>query len=298
MNNLASRRTFLKTAALGAAGMTLPHTSLLAAKPGELMQLGLVTYLWGKDWDLPTLIANCQKSKVLGVELRTQHAHGVEPTLSPAQRMEVRKQFADSPVVCLGYGSNEQFDSPDPKKVEQAILNTKKYLQLSHDIGGSGVKVKPNRFHEGVDHDKTLEQIGKALIQVGRIADGLGQEIRLEVHGKGTQELVNIKKIMDVADHPSVGVCWNCNDQDLNGKGLEHNFNLVKNQFGKTVHIRELNVGEYPYQELMNLFVKMDYKGWILLECRTDPADKVAAMIEQRKILKKMIKVGQKNAKK
>ena len=41
------------------------------------MQLGLVTYQWGADWDLPTLLANCKKANVLGVELRTTHAHKV-----------------------------------------------------------------------------------------------------------------------------------------------------------------------------------------------------------------------------
>ena len=45
--------------------------------------LGLVTYLWGKDWDLPTLIANCEATNFAGVELRSTHKHGVEVTLSP-----------------------------------------------------------------------------------------------------------------------------------------------------------------------------------------------------------------------
>jgi sugar phosphate isomerase/epimerase len=162
-------------------------------------------------------------------------------------------------------------------------------LQLSHDVGGSGVKVKPNAFHEGVPQEKTLEQIGRSLNELGKFASGLGQKVRLEVHGTGTQELPNIKKIMDVADNRNVVVCWNCNPEDLNGQGLEYNFNLVKDRLGDTVHVREMNMGDYPYQELMNLFVKMDYKGWILLECRTDPQDKVAAMIEQREVWKKMI---------
>ncbi len=101
---------------------------------------------------------------------------------------------------------------------------------------------------------------------------------------------------MDIADHPSVGACWNCNSQDLKGKGLEHNFNLVKDRFGATAHIRELNIGNYPYQELMNLFVKMDYDGWILLECRKKPKDRVKAMAEQREIWEKMIAAGQEKA--
>ena len=31
------------------------------------------------------------------------------------------------------------------------------------------------------------------------------------------------------------------------------------------------------------------YKGWILLEARTNPIDKVAALIEQRKVFEKMV---------
>lgn len=46
------------------------------------MQLGLVTYMWGADWDLPTVIKNCQLTGFKGVELRSGHKHGVEPTLS------------------------------------------------------------------------------------------------------------------------------------------------------------------------------------------------------------------------
>ena len=102
-----------------------------------------------------------------------------------------------------------------------------------------------------------------------------------------------MKAIMDVAEHPNVGVCWNSNSQDLDGEGLEHNFNLVKDRFADTVHIRELNVSDYPYQELMNLFVKMDYKGWILLEARTKQEDRVKALIEQRHVFHDMVAKAQ-----
>jgi sugar phosphate isomerase/epimerase len=97
-----------------------------------------------------------------------------------------------------------------------------------------------------------------------------------------------MKAVFDVADHKNATICWNSNNVDLEGKGLEHNFNLVKDRFGATVHVRELNIGDYPYAELMKLFKKMDYQGWILLEARTNPKDKIAALIEQRKAFEKM----------
>jgi sugar phosphate isomerase/epimerase len=287
-----SRREFLSGATLfaAAAGLgRLASTASASADKGRGMKFGLVTYLWGKDMTLPTLIEACAKSGTMGVELRTQHAHGVEPTLSKAERRAVRQRFEDSPVVLVGYGSNAQFHEKDPARVKQNIELTKQYIHLMHDCGGSGVKVKPNSFVEGVPRERTIEQIGKALNVVAAYGEDYGQKIRVEVHGRGTSELPVIKAIFDIADHPNVGVCWNSNDVDLQGGGLEHNFELVKDRFADAVHVRELNLDDYPYERFMKLLVDMDYQGWILLEARTDPADKVAALIEQRRVFERMI---------
>ncbi len=292
-----TRRDFLKQsmyfgAAVAAAG---PLGKVLAASPagpGSKMKFGLVTYLWGQDWDLPTLIANCEKTRVLGVELRTEHAHGVESNLSAQQRREVKKRFANSSVTLLGPGTNFAFHHTDASRLRRDIEGAKQYIKLSHDVGGSGVKVKPNDLPRGVSREKTIEQIGKSLNELGRFGAEYGQAIRLEVHG-ACSPLPIIKAIMDVADHPNVGVCWNSNSQDLEGQGLEYNFNLVKDRFGDTVHVRELNIGSYPYQELMNLFVATDYAGWILLEARTKPEDRVKALAEQRQVFEEMVAKAQ-----
>jgi hypothetical protein len=39
----------------------------------------------------------------------------------------------------------------------------------------------------------------------------------------------------------------------------------------------------------MDLFLGINYQGWILLECRTEPVDIVEAMIEQKRIFNEMI---------
>jgi hypothetical protein len=101
---------------------------------------------------------------------------------------------------------------------------------------------------------------------------------------------------MDVADHENVGVCWNCNGQDLRGEGLEHNFGLVRKRFGDTVHVRELDDAGYPYQPLMDLLVKTDYAGWILLEARTNPADRVVALRHQRQLFQQLVSQAQRKA--
>lgn len=249
---------------------------------------GLVTYQWAKDWDLPTLIENCVKTQVLGVELRTTHAHKVEPNLSPMEREEVAARFTDSGVTLVGIGSNERYDSPDATVLEKAIEDTKSFIRLSHDIGGTGVKVKPDSFHKDVPREKTIEQIGTSLNKLAEYAEGFGQQIRLEVHGQ-CAELPTIKAIMDIATHSSVAVCWNSNPQDLLGEGIEKNYELVADRMGQTCHIHELETENYPWEKLFRMMVKHNFSGWAMLEASSTPANLVEALAKQRELFDKLI---------
>lgn len=289
--SIIDRKTFLKDIFLlaGASLLVGPAFAAEATRAKTAVKLGFVTYLWGKDWDLPTVIKNCADTGIHGVELRVEHAHKVMPDLNATQRLEVKKRFADSPVQLIGLGTNQQFDYVDQSKVKASIERAKEFIRLSADVGGTGVKVKPNALHKDVPVEQTITQIGESLNELARYGAELGQQIRLEVHGEETQELPMTKRIMDVANHPNATICWNCNPQDLNGKGFQYNFDLVKNRFGATCHVRELDRTDYPYQDLLNNLVKMNYTGWVLLECHTDPADKVASMKEQRAVFDRMI---------
>lgn len=284
-----SRRTFLEQAALAGVGASLLPSLALQRSQVSSLRFGLVTYEWAKSWDLPTLIANCEKTNILGVELRTQHQHGVEVSLTKAQREEVKKRFQDSPVTCLGYGSNFEYHSPDPALLQENIAQTKAYIQLCHEIGATGIKVKPNFLPPEVPRSKTTAQIAESLNTVGKFAQDFGQQIRVEVHGQHTQELPVMKEIFDQVTESNVKICWNCNNEDLLPPGLAQNFDSVKKWFGDTVHVREFNSGNYPYPELFKLFSAMNYSGWILLEARTNPTDKVAALREQLELFQDLV---------
>ena len=210
--------------------------------------------------------------------------------LTPAQRKEVRSRFEDSPVDVLGMGTNFEFHSPNADEVRKNIEGAKAFIKLSHDIGASGVKVKPNALPKDVPVEKTLVQIGKALAELGDHAIGFGQEIRLEVHGKDTSELPHIKTIMDAAERDNVRVCWNSNDTDLIGAGLEANFALVQDRLGHTVHIRGVNLSTYPLDKLAKLLVEIDYEGHVCLEAGKMPdGDPVAALAEQRELFMNLV---------
>ena len=239
------------------------------------MKLGLVTYQLGKDWDVPTLIEKLGVLKFEGVELRTEHAHGVEDTLSAEERATVRRRFADSPVELVGLGSTFEYHALDPEVVRRNVEGTKRYCQLARDVGAGGVKVRPNGHQEaaGVPREQTLEQIGRALRECGEAAADNGVQIRLEMHGT-VADATDMRRVVDVADHPNVWLCWNSNtrfDVDESGS-VKADFDLVRDRIG-LVHLHDLTDEEYPWRELLALLRQSGYAGYCLAECAPASSD-------------------------
>jgi sugar phosphate isomerase/epimerase len=267
--SIMTRRRFLQTTGITAAGASSVRA---APAPGDArppkFKLGIVTYNIAADWDLPTILKICKNVGLSPVELRTTHKHGVEPSLSKEQRKEVRKRFMDSSVACWGCGSVCEFHSADQAVVKKNIETCKEFVQLAADIGGRGVKVRPNGLPKNVPVEKTLEQIGKALIPCGQAAADAGVEIWVEVHGAGTQEPANIKTIMEHCGHKSVGLTWNSNPTDIKNDSVANAFKLLRRHV-RSCHINELykdKTGKYPYRELFRLFRESDYDRVTLVE--------------------------------
>lgn len=230
------------------------------------MKLGLVTYNIASKWDVSTIIEKCTAIGIEGVELRTTHAHGIEPSLSKAERKEVRKRFQDAGITLWGLGTVCEYHSDDPAVVERNIETCMAFVLLAEDIGATGVKVRPNglQLGKGIPEEQTLEQIGLALRKCGSFAAEHGIEIWLEVHGPETQQPSRIRKIIDVCDHPYVGVCWNSNPTDVKNGSIKESFQLLRQNI-KSVHINELWNPAYPWRELFTL-LKQSYNRFTLAE--------------------------------
>jgi len=237
------------------------------------MKLGLVTYMMGAQWDVPTLIQKCAELGYEGVELRTTHAHGVEPSLSRQERAEVRARFADSPVTLWGLGSTCEYHAVDPDELCRNIEKTKAFIALAADVGAVGVKVRPNGFQDevGIPREKTLEQIGLAYRECGEFARQYGIELWMEVHGRGTRDPRHIRTIIEIADHDNCFVCWNSNpgEEDENGS-IKASFDLLS-PWIRSCHINRLADGTYPYRELFGLLRASGYDRFTLAEIADSP---------------------------
>lgn len=267
-----TRRDCLKMGVVAGAVALVPEfasgqSAVARKETKEKMKLGLVTYNIAKDWDVPTIIEKCKAIGIEGAELRTTHAHGVEPSIGKAQRAEVRKRFTDAGVTLWGLGTVCEFHHADTALVREHIETCKAFTLLAEDIGAKGVKVRPNslQIDKGIPEEKTLEQIGLALRECGTFAADHGIEIWLEVHGPDTQHPPRIKKILDICAHSSVGACWNSNPTDVKDGSVKEHFQMLR-PYLMSCHINELANPAYPWRELFSLLKQTGYNRFTLAE--------------------------------
>jgi sugar phosphate isomerase/epimerase len=228
------------------------------------MLLGAVTYNVLKDWDLETIIKNLAAAGFEAVELRTGHKHGVEISLDAAARERVKTRFERSKVRLLSFGSTCEFQSPDPAERRKQIDIGKQWVDLAHDTGAWGVKVRPNGLPKDVPQETTIRNIGAALRELGDFGRGKGVEIWMEVHGRDTQVPTVAAAIMKATGHDNVGLCWNSNETDVVNGSVRQSFDLLKKHI-RNCHINELSSG-YPYREFFALLQQAKYDRYTLAE--------------------------------
>jgi len=237
-------------------------------------KLGLVTYNLAQGWDLETIIERCEAHGFGAAEFRTTHAHGVEPSLTASERAAIKARCQDSGLGQISLGSTCEYHSTDAAEVDANVETTNQFVDLAVDIGAVGVKVRPNglQVDNGIPVEQTLEQIGHALKRCGEHAEGTGVGIWLEVHGRPTQHPPYIKTVMEAADHPSVGVCWNSNPTDVVDGSVREYFELLL-PWLMSVHINNIWDRNYQYRELFGLLRQSGYEGYCLAEIAEESSE-------------------------
>jgi sugar phosphate isomerase/epimerase len=229
------------------------------------MRLGAVTYNVLKDWDVETIIKNLEAAGFEAVELRTEHKHGIEPSISADEREKVRKRFERSKIRLVAFGSTCEFHSPDAAVRRKHVETGKQFIELAHDTGAWGVKVRPNGLPKEVPVETTIKNIGECLRELGDYGAGRGVEIWMEVHGSATSNPRVCADIMKAASHQQVGLCWNSNAGEVVNGSVRQAFQLLR-PWLKSAHINDLANPAYPWRELFTLMRESKYDRYTLME--------------------------------
>ncbi|MBV9082779.1 MAG: sugar phosphate isomerase/epimerase [Acidobacteriaceae bacterium] len=233
-----------------------------AQAPG--FQLGCVTYNLLQNMELETIIETLESTGIAALELRTGQKHGVEPSLGPQERARVRQRFERSKVRLLSYGTTCEFQSPDPEVRRKQIETGKAFVDLAHDTGALGVKVRPNGLPAGVPYETTIKNIAGSIRELAEYGEPKHIEIWMEVHGRNTQEPKTAADILFAVNHRNAGACWNSNPTDVKDGSVQESFRLL-GPYVRNAHINEL-YSSYPWREFFHLLRASGYTRYTLAE--------------------------------
>ena len=263
VNNL-NRRGFLSAAAVATGAGAIPGDAQPPAAKGNF-HLGSVTYNLLQGFDVETIIKTLESVGFEAVELRTEHKHGVEPSLSAEERARIRRRFESSKVRLLSYGTTCRFQSPDPEERKKQLEIAKRFVDLARDTGALGIKIQPMGLPPNVPQETSIAYFGASMRELGDYGASKKVEIWMEVHGQGTQNPPVAAALLKAAGHENVGACWNCNPTDVQNGSVKESFALL-GRWIRNVHLHELSDEKYPFRELFALLQQSGYNRYTLAE--------------------------------
>lgn len=229
------------------------------------MKLCLLSYNLARGWDLPELIDRARRYGFAALELRADanHRHGVELDLSPDQRREVRYRVQDAylEIACIGTG--QRFESPGRTQRQTQVDRARRFVELAADVGARRIRVFGNNLPDGVAREDAIEYVGESLRELGEHGEEHDVDVLLEMHGQ-----FNFwgfaRSALDAADHPRVGLVYNCDVRDVVGSSVAATYSRVADLI-RHVHMHDFG-GSYPYPELFELLEADGYDGYLSSE--------------------------------
>ena len=240
-----------------------------------------------KNFDLPKIIQNCEAVKYAGIEFLMQQSNIDELATNAAQRLELKKRFADSPLKCIGLSNTQPINLSHTDKRAMALTDTFSLINLCYNINGNsiGIKLADLDINENPDF---IEYAAEFLNTIGNYANEYDRKIRVEICDINNNTIENLKCLFDQIEQPNIGICWN-SFKNSKTSLLKENLPLLKDYLD-TVHIQISGSDRYYQQSLFNLLVQMNYSGWVIVNDQLQDQNNIITMKEQVSVLNKMIK--------
>ena len=142
-----------------------------------------------------------------GIEPRVDanHAHGVETSLNPSQRREVRARVDGSEAEICCIASSSRYS--DPATLEENLAQTRREIDLAGDLGVPVLRVFGGQIAEGIDRDAAIDNLSTALARVADEAEQAGVVVCVETHDAWCNPH-HVAAVMSNVNHPAIAANW------------------------------------------------------------------------------------------
>ena len=182
-------------------------------------RLGLVTYNLAANWDLPSLLKACSGHRRFPG--RAAHHSQARRRAVAGARTSARRSRIASPTPAWTFGaaaasaSSRASTRPSCRRTSRRASSS---CSSSPTSAARASRCGPTACRTRSRSPRRSTRSARRSIPCGKAADDAGIEIWVEVHGQGTAHPPYMKTIMEACGHPKVGLTWNSNPQDVQGR--------------------------------------------------------------------------------
>ncbi|MFT4030026.1 MAG: sugar phosphate isomerase/epimerase family protein [Protaetiibacter sp.] len=229
------------------------------------MKLSLVAYGMFGGLTLPELIRLARDGGFAGLDVRCEYglAHGVEVTMTDAERRQARHRIEDAFLELVCVRSGARFESPDLAERRRNVDSAMRHVDLAADLGAPFVRVSGHNIPEGHDRDRVVDQVGEGLAEIADYAAGTGCTVLLEMLGDFRNWHFALRALRQ-ADRPGLGVLYNSENVDVVGGSVSAALERLR-PWLRHVDVHDLTSG-YPYRELVDVLTRWGYDGYYCAE--------------------------------
>lgn len=276
MNNL-TRKEFLQTSALAIASTIVGSSFDLKSN----IPLLSFSTLGCPDWTFEQITDFAKQNGYKGIEIRGIQRQ-MDLTKCPEFATEESRKrtlalMKEKGLQFVNLGSSATLHFPEGAEREKNLEEGKRFIDLAQQIGCPYTRVFPNNFPKDGDKKPTIELIAKGLLALGDYAKGKGVMVLMETHGDAVH-IADIVAIMQMAQHPNVGLVWDpVNMWTITKESPTEAYRNLKKYIHHT-HIKDaklidgkpqytfLGQGEVPIFEAIDALTKGGYKGYFSFE--------------------------------
>lgn len=270
------RRRFLK-----AVGAAVAAPAIVMSKPARKLPIAVST-LGCPKWDWATILKNTSQWGYSALEMRGIQDQMDLPKCPEFMGSRLRTSIADLAAAGLtisDLGASAQMHEPDPVKRAKHMDEARRFIDLAHQLKTPYVRVFPNQFIKGEDHQVTFNRISSGLRELGEYAKGSGVSVIIESHGEFTHA-ADVSAILKGANMDNVGFLWDAHHTCVSGEKPEETYKVL-GKFVRHTHLKDslpeagkpgerhyvlLGKGEVPVKETVRVLAAHDYKGFYCFE--------------------------------
>ncbi|HVW16413.1 MAG TPA: sugar phosphate isomerase/epimerase family protein [Mucilaginibacter sp.] len=271
------RRQFVKSSLILASSAMLPFNMRSA---GSKALLSFST-LGCPDWDFGQIVDFAATHDYQGIELR-----GIKRQLDLFQCAEFKDAAArkitlramnDKGLKFSDLGSSASLHFPDGAERTKNLDETRRFIDLAHEIECPFIRVFPNEFPKGQEKEATLDLMSAGLLTLAKYSEGSGVSVLIESHGDLIRS-EDLEQVLESAEHKQAGMIWDVvNMWSITQEPVAEVFERLKKYIrhthikdaivaGKNVNYVLLGKGNVPIFEAIDLLVKNNYNGYYSFE--------------------------------